>query len=64
LGEHPKEGGPVQILDGRYGPYINHKRTNASLPEGMSPESVTMDQALAMLAEKKPRKKGKRQQSS
>ncbi|MEZ4725850.1 MAG: topoisomerase C-terminal repeat-containing protein [Caldilineaceae bacterium] len=45
LGEHPA-GGPVQVLDGRYGPYVNYKKVNVTLPEGVTPESVTMAQAL------------------
>ncbi|MCB0113021.1 MAG: DNA topoisomerase I, partial [Caldilineaceae bacterium] len=62
LGEHP-DGGAVQVLDGRYGPYVNHKRTNASLPENVDPQSVTMEQAVQMLSEKKTKKKGGRRKS-
>jgi len=51
LGEHP-DGGPVQVLDGRYGPYVNYKKTNVTLPKEMTPESVTMEQALAWIAAK------------
>lgn len=57
LGEHPDDGGPVRVLDGRYGPYVNHKRINATLPKGTEPESVTQEQALAWLAEKAAKKK-------
>ncbi len=51
LGDHP-EGGPVTLRDGRYGPYVNHGKLNATLPRGMDPENVTLDQALALLAAK------------
>jgi DNA topoisomerase-1 len=50
LGEHPTEGGPVTVRDGRYGPYVNHGKINATLPKDVSPEAVTMEQALELLA--------------
>jgi len=61
LGEHPETGDPVNVLDGRYGPYVKHGRDNASLPKGTEPATVTLEQALGLLAEKaaKP-KRGKR----
>ena len=43
---------PVQILDGRFGPYITDGTTNISLRKGMLPEEITFDEALALLAEK------------
>lgn len=43
---------PVQILDGRFGPYITDGVTNVSLRRGMTPEEITFDEALAMLADK------------
>jgi DNA topoisomerase I len=43
---------PVQVLDGRYGPYITDGDTNISLRKGNSVEELTFDEALAMLAEK------------
>ncbi len=59
LGEHPEEGGPVNVLDGRFGPYVKHGRLNASLPKGVTVEEVTMDQAVALLKARAERK-GKR----
>ena len=43
---------PVQILDGRFGPYITDGTTNISLRKGMMPEEITYDEALSLLAEK------------
>ena len=49
LGAHPDSGAPVKILDGRYGPYVTDGTTNASLPKGVAPEALTMDEAKALL---------------
>ncbi len=50
LGEHPDGGGAVTVRDGRYGPYVNHGKINATLPKGMNPQSVTMEQAVELIA--------------
>lgn len=63
LGEHP-DGGPIQVLDGRYGPYVKYKRTNVTLPKGLKPEDVTMEKALELLAAKKAKKKGSRRKKA
>ncbi|WP_374764975.1 type I DNA topoisomerase [Yunchengibacter salinarum] len=60
LGEHPEKGGPVSVMDGRYGPYVNHKRTNATLPKDQKPEDVTLEDAITMLAEKAAKGSGKK----
>jgi len=51
LGAHP-EGGVVQVMAGRYGPYVKWQKVNATLPKELSPETVTLDEALALVAEK------------
>ncbi|MCB9139367.1 MAG: type I DNA topoisomerase [Caldilineaceae bacterium] len=58
LGEHP-DGGPIQVLDGRYGPYVKYKRTNATLPKDVAPEDVTLETAVQLIADKKAKKKKK-----
>ena len=40
----------MEILSGRYGPYVKHGRTNASLPKGEDVDAFTMDAAVALLA--------------
>jgi DNA topoisomerase-1 len=52
LGEHPEHGGPIQILEGRYGPYIKWDKVNATLPKGTEPEDVTMEMAVEAIAAK------------
>jgi len=59
LGDHPEDGKPVAICSGRYGPYVKHGRTNASLPRDASVETLTMDEAVALLAARKAKGKGK-----
>jgi DNA topoisomerase-1 len=51
LGDHP-EGGAVTVREGRYGPYVNHGAVNATLPKGKDPHSVTLEEALALIAER------------
>ncbi|MFN4355216.1 type I DNA topoisomerase [Parvibaculum sp.] len=52
LGDHPDTGKPVQLREGKYGPYIKHGSTNATLPKSAVPEDVTLDAALALVTEK------------
>lgn len=51
LGDHP-DGGEVQVMPGRYGPYVKWGKVNATLPKDMAPEAVTLEEALALVAEK------------
>ena len=52
LGEHPTDGGPVNVMDGRYGAYVKFGKINATLPKDVKPEDVTMDMAVQLIAEK------------
>ncbi len=52
LGEHPDGGGKVTVRDGRYGPYANFGKVNATLPKDKDPASVTLEEAVALIAEK------------
>jgi DNA topoisomerase-1 len=51
LGEHP-DGGPITVRDGKYGPYVNWAKVNATLPKGKDPQAVTLEEALALIVEK------------
>ena len=52
LGEHPAAGGKIEILDGRYGPYIANNGIYANVPRGKEPTEVTVEEAIALLAER------------
>lgn len=52
LGEHPEEKGAVQVLEGRYGPYVKHGRVNATLPKTLDPQDVTMEDAVKLITER------------
>ena len=58
LGEHP-EGGPVRILDGRYGPYVKWGSVSASIPKARDPGLVTMTEAQELIAAKQARGTGR-----
>ena len=51
LGDHP-DGGAVTLRDGRYGPYANWGKVNATLPKGKDVDSVTLEEALELIAAK------------
>src|SRR5690606_18525035 len=51
LGNHP-DGEPVTVRSGRYGPYVNHGKVNATLPRGKTAETITLPEALDLLAAK------------
>ena len=50
LGAHPSDGKPVTVHSGRYGPYVKHGKTNATLPKGVETDQITLEQALPLLA--------------
>ena len=51
LGDHP-QGGPVSVKQGRFGAYVNHGKINATIPKGVDPASLTLGDALALIAAK------------
>jgi len=51
LGEHP-DGGNIAVMKGRYGPYVKWEKINATLPETVEPDAVTLDYAVKLVAEK------------
>ncbi|KAA5545559.1 type I DNA topoisomerase [Roseiconus nitratireducens] len=55
LGNFPDNDKPIQAFDGRYGPYVKCEKETRSLPDGVSPLEVTLDEAIKLLREPKRR---------
>ncbi len=51
LGDHP-DGGAITVRDGRFGPYVNWGKVNATLPKGKDPQSINLEEALLLIAER------------
>lgn len=63
LGEHPDEGGDLNVMDGRYGPYIKWGKINATLPKEIEPTEITLEQAVE-LVNAKAATKGKKKKAA
>ncbi len=60
IGNHPSDEAAVELYDGRYGPYVKHGGVNATVPRDIKPEELTLDQAVALLAERAAKGGGKK----
>lgn len=60
VGKHPADEEPVLLFAGRYGPYVKHGKTNASLPKGVDPDTLTLEQAVELIAARAKKGGGKR----
>jgi DNA topoisomerase-1 len=58
LGDHPEKGGAVVVKKGRYGPYVAHDGINATLPSDKTPETITLEEALGLIAARAERTGG------
>jgi DNA topoisomerase-1 len=52
VGQHPKDKADIQVRKGRFGPYLQHGQVVANLPKNVTMDDVTMEQAIALLAER------------
>jgi DNA topoisomerase-1 len=62
LGKHPDDGQSVSLYAGKYGPYVKHGKVNATIPDEDAIATLTLDEALGILAAKsksKPKPKSK-----
>ena len=60
LGDDPTSEKPIVVKDGRFGAYVTDGTTNRTLPRDTTPETITREQAIELLAEKRaqaPKKK-------
>jgi DNA topoisomerase I len=60
VGQDPSSGRPVVLKEGRFGPYVTDGETNASLRAGDAVESLTLDRAVELLAERRAKGPPKR----
>ena len=60
LGADPAGGKEIVLKEGRFGPYVTDGETNASLRKGDDPETVTLDRAVELLAERRAKGPAKR----
>jgi DNA topoisomerase I len=63
LGEHPDKGGNVVLKSGRYGPYVSHDGVNATLAPDITPDTVTLEQAIGLLDARAAKGRGKSNRS-
>ncbi|MCL1593928.1 MAG: type I DNA topoisomerase [Actinomycetia bacterium] len=59
VGEHPEDDAPIEALNGRYGPYVKWGKESRSLEEEDQLFTVTLDEALALLAKPRQRRGAK-----
>ncbi|MCP9790833.1 type I DNA topoisomerase [Vulcanococcus limneticus Candia 3F8] len=59
LGTPEGDGEAIQLFDGPYGLYVKQGKVNASLPEGATADTITLEQAVELLAAKASSGKGK-----
>ncbi len=52
VGKHPADGKPITLKKGRFGPYVQHGSVRATLKRGTEMSAVTLDMAVALIAEK------------
>ncbi len=57
---HPADEAPIELYEGRYGPYVKHGGINATVPRDLKPEELTVDQAVSLLAERAAKGGGKK----
>jgi DNA topoisomerase I len=59
LGKHPADGQPVALYSGRYGAYVKHGKVNATLPDQNAINTITLEEAVEVLAAKSGKAKPK-----
>ena len=60
LGAHPDGKGEVEVFEGKYGAYVKHGKVNATIPKDKTADTITLDEAVALIAEKSGKKPPKK----
>ena len=60
LGAHPDGEGNIEVFTGKYGAYVKHNGTNATLQGEQTPDNITLEQAVALIAEREAKDGGKK----
>ncbi|MGR3629076.1 MAG: topoisomerase C-terminal repeat-containing protein, partial [Sulfitobacter sp.] len=60
MGEHPDMGGAVNVMEGKYGPYVKWEKVNATIPKEIEPGDLTMERAVELIEEKLAKSPAKR----
>ncbi|UWR29300.1 type I DNA topoisomerase [Sulfitobacter sp. W002] len=60
MGEHPDMGGAVNVMEGKYGPYVKWEKVNATIPKEIEPADLTMERAVELIEEKLAKSPAKR----
>ncbi len=58
LGKHPQDNQPVALYSGKYGPYVKHGKVNATLPDKDAIATITLEEAVELLAARAKKGKG------
>jgi DNA topoisomerase-1 len=64
LGDHPDKSGPIVVKNGRYGPYVSHDGVNATLPPDITPDAITLEQAVGLIDARAARGGGGKKKSA
>ena len=60
MGDHPDMGGAVNVMEGKYGPYVKWEKVNATIPKEIEPGDLTMERAVELIEEKLAKSPAKR----
>ncbi len=60
LGAHPDGEGDIEVFTGKYGAYVKHGSTNATMHGEQTPETITLQEAIELIAEREAKGGGKK----